>query len=66
VQSEFFSSYDFSYRIIDLTGKILQFGKLDHNEQNQIIDFKNSKEGIFFIQIYSTKKHYTSKLLIKK
>ncbi|PLX17316.1 MAG: hypothetical protein C0597_07185 [Marinilabiliales bacterium] len=66
IEAEFINSDKFYYKIIDLTGKIMQFGTLDTDKQNQIIDFKNSKYGIYYIQIYSTNKYYTSKLFIKK
>ncbi|MBU8892658.1 MAG: trypsin-like peptidase domain-containing protein [Bacteroidales bacterium] len=57
---------DVNYKIIDITGKTLQTGKLDSSNNHVTIDDGSMVEGVCFIQIYSDDKYYTTKILIKK
>lgn len=54
------------YKIIDITGKIQQSGKIESYEKSKNIQLVNPNEGLYFIQIYSSKIYFTSKILIKK
>ena len=54
------------YKIVDITGKIQQSGKIEPFEKSKNIQLVNPSEGIYFIQIYSPKNYFTSKILIKK
>lgn len=54
------------YKIIDITGKIQQSGTIEPYEKSKNIRLVNPSEGVCFIQIYSSKIYFTSKILIKK
>ena len=54
------------YKIIDIAGKIQQSGKIEPYEKSKNINLVNPNEGVYFIQIYSSKNYFTSKILIKK
>lgn len=56
----------FHYKIVDITGHEIQTGDLKDSKQIQKINIDNTGEGIYLIQIYTTKEIYTAKVLIKK
>lgn len=60
------TSDQIKYEIIDITGIVQQSGIIEPYEKTKIIDLDKPKEGIYFIQIYSSDNYFTSKILIKK
>ncbi|MCK5169870.1 MAG: T9SS type A sorting domain-containing protein [Bacteroidales bacterium] len=56
----------YNYKIVDISGRIIQSGIINSFEKNKNIEILNPNEGIYFIQIYSPNYYFTSKILIKK
>ncbi len=67
LQIEMVKSEDqYNYKIVDISGRIIQSGIINSFEKNKNIEILNPNEGIYFIQIYSPDNYFTSKILIKK
>ncbi|MFC2152397.1 trypsin-like peptidase domain-containing protein, partial [Bacteroidota bacterium] len=54
------------YKIIDITGKVIQYDVIEKGKEIQQIEILNSIEGIYIIQIITNNNFYTTKIIIKK
>ncbi len=54
----------FEYQIVDISGKVLQEGKLSHSTENSV-NITGLRTGIYFYRIKTENKYFTQKLIIQ-
>ena len=55
-----------NYEIVDITGKVIKFGRINLSEDEHIINAQNLNAGLYFLKIIFPDNYYTSKVVIKK
>lgn len=61
-----FTVENVNYEILDITGRVLQRGKLNLSNEAYFINAGNLNNGLYFLKINYSDKQYTTKIVIKK